>query len=314
MSRKPIVPVFAAPVAATGAAPAIPLFAGGGEKKVDRSLPLEREVLGIGTEWHLVVAGILLFLILVAYGNSFQSEWVLDNKYIIELDPRTKAVQWDDVASKPGVRNIFSQDYWWPKGISGLYRPITSFTYWLNWTVFGNGHNPTPREQVIGFHWVNLAVHYLNAFLFYRLMLRLTKRFWVSFFAAAVFVTHPIATESVTNIIGRADMFAATTVVGCMLLWIDVNRHREHSTSASSESAEPARESVIPDRESAQPASPSPATAPIDRSKIDYASAATGGGIKASTANLLMRVGWLTAMMLLAIFGMFCKESWIAVG
>ena len=55
-------------------------------------------------------------------------------------------------------------------------------------------------------------------------MLRLVRRFWVSFFAAVIFAMHPVATESVTNIIGRADMFAATTVVGGMLIWIDIHR------------------------------------------------------------------------------------------
>src|SRR3954465_1977297 len=106
MPRKPIVPIFA------GAAPAqnIPLFAGGGETKKEEKLPLQYASLGlsIGAEWHIVVAAGLLALILVAYGNSFQSEWVLDNKYIIELDPRTKATSWDD-AGRPGVRNIFTQ-------------------------------------------------------------------------------------------------------------------------------------------------------------------------------------------------------------
>ena len=226
MPRKPIVPVFAT----SEPAPTIPLFAGAGETKPkkDDTLPLAYAPgisrLGVGTEWHIVVAAVLLGLILVAYGNSFQSERVLDNKYIIELDPRTKATSWEDTNGKVGVNNIFKQDYWWPKGISGLYRPITSFTYWLNWTAFGNGHNPTPREQVVGFHWVNLIIHFLNAILFYRLMLRLVRRFWVSFFAAVIFAMHPVATESVTNIIGRADMFAATTVVGGMLIWIDIHR------------------------------------------------------------------------------------------
>ena len=134
-------------------------------------------------------------------------------------------MQWDDlpgVAAKPGVRNIFTQDYWWPKGISGLYRPLTSFTYWLNWTAFGNGNNPTPREQVIGFHWVNLGVHFLNAVLFYALMLRRNAAYSrVLFFAAAIFSTHPIATESVSNIIGRADMFATTAIIGGLLLYMN---------------------------------------------------------------------------------------------
>src|SRR5215831_5500754 len=105
MPRKPIVPIFAG---AQPAAPAMPLYAGG-ETKIDKALPLAPEHIGLGTEWHIVVAFVLGLLILVVYGNSFQSEWVLDNKYIIELDPRTKSTQWDDVGGKPGVRNIFTQ-------------------------------------------------------------------------------------------------------------------------------------------------------------------------------------------------------------
>src|SRR5690349_9938588 len=113
MPRKPIVPVFAG----APSAPAISLFAGDERKPKEPELPLAPQRLSIGMEWHIVVACVLAILILVAYGNSFQSEWVLDNKYIIELDPRTKATSWDDFNSKPGVRNIFTQDYWWPKGI-----------------------------------------------------------------------------------------------------------------------------------------------------------------------------------------------------
>ncbi|HEX3356539.1 MAG TPA: hypothetical protein VHS31_06110 [Tepidisphaeraceae bacterium] len=217
MPRKPIVPVFAG----ADPAPTVSLYAGAGPKiKPDVTAPLPLQVkplLGINMEWHLVTGLVLLLLILVAYGNSFQSEWVLDNKYIIELD-MPKSASWADQAKSAGVRNIFMQDYWWPKGISGLYRPITTFTYWLNWRFFGNGDNPTPREQVVGFHWVNFGVHFLNAFLFYLLMIRLTRHFWVAFFASTVFATHPIATESVTNIIGRADMFAATAIIGGLLI------------------------------------------------------------------------------------------------
>ncbi len=239
MPRAPVVPVF------TAVPPASPAVVGssdapnraptaGGDQPRKSSPPVTppppaqviTEQSGLGWKWHTAAIGLLLVLIFAAYGNSFQSQWVLDNKYIIELDPRTKATTWNDAtpaqgsANKPGVRNIFTQDYWWPKGISGLYRPITSFSYWLNWTVFGNGHHRTEREQVVGFHWVNLGIHALNAVLVYFLLLRLVRRFWVSFFTAALFATHPIATESVTNIIGRADMLAATTIVGGLLLYI----------------------------------------------------------------------------------------------
>src|SRR5436190_14479923 len=158
--------------------------------------------------WHFFVAGLLFIALGLAYGNSFQGGWTLDNKYIIELDPRTKAHSWNDDGAQPGVKQIFVQDYWWPKGISGLYRPITSFTYWLNCTALGNGRNTA------GFHWVNLIVHWCNALMLYYIMLRLVGRWWVAVFTAFLFGLHPVATESVTNIIGRADLFAAAAVMG----------------------------------------------------------------------------------------------------
>src|SRR5438552_19137072 len=87
---------------------------------------------------HAAVISALLLACFLSYCNSFKCGWTLDNLYIIKLDPRTKAISWQDRQGDPaapwGVSRIWSEDYWWPKGISGLYRPITSFTYWVNWT------------------------------------------------------------------------------------------------------------------------------------------------------------------------------------
>src|SRR5437879_200346 len=43
---------------------------------------------------------------------------------------------------------------------------------------------------------------------------------WAAFFTAALFTTHPIATEAVTNIIGRADLLATLAVLGGTLLYL----------------------------------------------------------------------------------------------
>src|SRR4051812_15940467 len=140
-----------------------------------------------GLGWNLIVAGILLLIVAVTYVNSFQSGWVLDNLYIIRSDPRMQSTTWNTVGDKTGVQEIFRQDYWWPKGISGLYRPITTFTYWMNYSLFGS------HENTNGFHWVNLLLHWVNALLLYFIGLRLLKQFWLALFAAALFATHPIA-------------------------------------------------------------------------------------------------------------------------
>src|SRR4051794_21647037 len=45
---------------------------------------------------HLFVICFLFFSVALTYGNSFQSGWVLDNKYIIQLDPRNKQPTWEN--------------------------------------------------------------------------------------------------------------------------------------------------------------------------------------------------------------------------
>lgn len=195
----------------------------------------------------VVLAGIALFF---AYRNSFgvrdrssSVNWTLDNKYIIELDPRTKAEAdvfkpstWTNPQGKPDFQDIWTRDYWWPKGISGLYRPVVTFTYWLNWYKMSEDESkldpnlsPTQREneverivkhRLLIFHVVNYWAHLLTTILVYLLSLHLTKRFWTAAAIGLFFGLHPVAVESVTNIIGRADIFASINVIGGLLLYI----------------------------------------------------------------------------------------------
>ena len=52
----------------------------------------------------------------------------------------------------------------------------------------------------------------INVWLLYELALLLLRRAGPAFFAAALWAVHPIATEAVTSIVGRADLLAAMSV------------------------------------------------------------------------------------------------------
>lgn len=157
---------------------------------------------------NCIACGVLLILVAIAYSNSFVSGWVLDNRYIIVDDPRLRSTSWEN------IHWIFTKDYWWPKAVGGLYRPLTTFSYLINYTVLGGGDNPAT------YHVVNLLLHWGNATMVYFVGLRLLRRFWPALTAAVVFAVHPIATESVTNIIGRADLLAASAVLGGLLCYM----------------------------------------------------------------------------------------------
>ena len=144
---------------------------------------------------HLLAALALCVLTLLAYSNSFGGGLVLDNKVLL-LDPRIRE------ATPQNIALIFQHTYWWPTGEAGLYRPFTTLSYLFNYAILGEG------EQLFGYHAINLILHLGNVLLAYALALRLVRRFWPAVFIAAVWAVHPASTESVTNIVGRADLLA----------------------------------------------------------------------------------------------------------
>jgi tetratricopeptide (TPR) repeat protein len=155
---------------------------------------------------HPAAVAVLCAVTLLTYANSLRAGFTLDNKGLLIEDPRLR------VANAENIRQILDHTYWWPTGESGLYRPFTTLSYLFDYSVLGN------RDQPEGYHWVNLLLHCGNVLLVYALALRLWREFWPSVFTAAVWAVHPVLTESVTNIVGRADLLAGMAVLGGLLL------------------------------------------------------------------------------------------------
>jgi len=84
------------------------------------------------------------------------------------------------------LRLIFGEDYWYPKSVDQLYRPLTTLSFLLNYTVLGNGDAP------VGYHWVNIGLHVVNVVLVYFLMLRIVGGRALAASIAAVFAVHPV--------------------------------------------------------------------------------------------------------------------------
>ena len=158
--------------------------------------------------WRFWGGPLLCGIVLLVFANSFSAGLPLDNRGLILQDSRIRA------ASAENLSQIFGHSYWWPRGGSGLYRPFTTLTYLFNYTILGDG------ERASGYHLLNLLLHLLNVLLVYALGLKLIRDFWPSFFVAALWAVHPVLTESVTNIVGRADLLAAAAVLGGFLLYL----------------------------------------------------------------------------------------------
>jgi protein O-mannosyl-transferase len=157
--------------------------------------------------------------VLLAYSNSFQAALVFDNTPAILQDPRIRA------ATPENIGAILTQGYWHINPGSGLYRPVTTLSYLLNYAVLDNGTNPA------GYHWFNFALHGVNVSLVYALGILIFTEPWLAFAVAALWGLHPLLTESVTNIVGRADQLAAFSVLAgllCYVRWASSNGRRKH--------------------------------------------------------------------------------------
>lgn len=157
---------------------------------------------------HALAAAALCVVTLVAYSNSFHAGFVIDNRYLILEDPRIRA------ATPENIDSIFQHSYWWPTSEVDLYRPVTTLSYLFNYAALDNADRPE------GYHWINFLLHFVNVLLVYALALRFLKKFWPAIFFAALWAVHPALTESVTNIIGRADLLAALAVLSGFLMYL----------------------------------------------------------------------------------------------
>jgi len=209
----------------------------------------------------LCVAAIAI-VALAAYANSIKGLLFFDNREIILQNPLVqKRRQPAPDAREDGtdrVGRIFSTDYWSVHKPSNLYRPLTVLSYYLNYSVSDEAppagrlmymETEDAKVSVESFHIVNMLIHALNGVLLYCLVLKLTSvgspggaanapgrsaarpvsNRLIALMSALLFVAHPITTEAVTNVVGRADLLVMMFCLAALLLHI---RALERKSSA----------------------------------------------------------------------------------
>jgi protein O-mannosyl-transferase len=154
---------------------------------------------------HALVLLLLGGAIGVAYAGALQGGLVFDSRVLIAENPTLRGATWSNVVA------ICTHDYWYPAAVNGLYRPLVTLSYLVNYSVLGNGERP------LGYHLVNLLLHWGCAALVYALVFHLLRDRIAAALAAALFALHPVATEAVTNVVGRADLLAALGVLAGLL-------------------------------------------------------------------------------------------------
>lgn len=151
----------------------------------------------------LRAGALVVLLALSAYMNSLGNGFAYDDVRIIEDNP---------VVTGSRVAAALTTPYW-PSAAegAGLYRPVTVASYAAEWGLFEGG--------TTGFHALNVLTHGVASLLVFLLLLELVST-GGALAGAAIFAVHPVHTEAVANVVGRAELYAAVFfLAACVLFW-----------------------------------------------------------------------------------------------
>ncbi|MDH3283902.1 MAG: tetratricopeptide repeat protein, partial [Acidobacteriota bacterium] len=96
------------------------------------------------------------------------------------------------------------------EGASPIYRPLVT----LSWALQVRATGPSPRAL----HLVDMLLHAACVVLVALLLAAFLREARWALTAAALFAVHPLASEAVCSVVGRADLLAASFLTGALLL------------------------------------------------------------------------------------------------
>ncbi|XP_019638100.1 PREDICTED: transmembrane and TPR repeat-containing protein 3-like [Branchiostoma belcheri] len=151
----------------------------------------------MATSFSFTHAAVLLVVAVVTcYWNSLFCGFVFDDMSAIK-DNR-------DLRPSTPVFNLFLNDFWGTpmhmEKSHKSYRPLCVLTFRLNYLL----HELEP----LGYHLVNLCLHAAVCVL-YMSVCCMFASLGTSFLAALLFAVHPIHTEAVTGVVGRAELLSS---------------------------------------------------------------------------------------------------------
>jgi hypothetical protein len=144
---------------------------------------------------------IAFYAVYQVYSPALNGPFLLDDSYLPYMLPNFYVLPIGD----------------WIRGL----RPLLMFSYWLNFKQSGN-------EVTYGYHLTNVILHFLNGALIYLAIRKALS--WISIerprqeilavFSAALFLLHPIQTESVSYVASRSETLSVFFVLAAFVVFL----------------------------------------------------------------------------------------------
>jgi len=139
---------------------------------------------------HAVFIAVILIAVFTAYAGSLQNGFIWDDEFLVRDNLYIKGFG--------HLKEIFSSYLASSSNnINNFYRPIQDLSYMIDRFLWG--------DDPMGFHLTNVMLHATCAILVYLLFVRIAGNHRIAFITGLLFGIHPVNTEAVTYIAGRAD-------------------------------------------------------------------------------------------------------------
>jgi Tfp pilus assembly protein PilF len=142
----------------------------------------------------------LALIVILIYADTIDSPFIFDSKKNIESNPHIRI-------SKITLNELADAAFKSPS----KQRPLSNISFALNYYLHG--------YNVVGFHVVNLLIHISTGFFLYffvkstfgtpALNTRYSNYMLISFFTAAIWMVHPLQTQSVSYVVQRMNSLCA---------------------------------------------------------------------------------------------------------
>ncbi|KRT83914.1 Anaphase-promoting complex subunit 3 protein [Oryctes borbonicus] len=162
-----------------------------------------------------VLGTIVVLTCVVCYHNSCYCGFVFDDISAIkdnrDLRPHTPLV------------NVFFNDFWgtpmYKEQSHKSYRPLCVLTFRWNYLLW--------QLEPMGYHLVNMLLHSVVCLMYFSRMCSMFLPELSSFVAAMLFAVHPIHTEAVTGVVGRAETLSSVFFLAAFMLYCKAARSRK---------------------------------------------------------------------------------------
>ncbi len=167
-------------------------------------------------QFAAIVIGATILLGFIGYANTFAGDWVWDDVSSVLLH--------DTVQHPSKFFQLFTEDqHAYGRGQGNFYRPLVAASFMLDFALSydpeldGSELKGFPDVKPFLFHLTNIGWHLAAAVLLFFFLARIGAPQLVQAAAPILFVLHPMHTEAVAYISGRADMMSATFILAALL-------------------------------------------------------------------------------------------------